>query len=131
MLNPSDSSLCYCEPDLLFTHVIGEVKINMPSNDALGFIETRGYVGAIEAADAALKSADVTLISTQKADAGLVTVILQGDVASVRAAVSAGSAAAKRVGELVSENVIARSAEGLEKLTQPAETRQRSSKAVK
>lgn len=91
----------------------------MSNYEALGFIETRGYVGAIEAADAALKSADVTLVSTQKADAGLVTVTLQGDVASVRAAVSAGSAAAKRIGELVSENVIARPAQGLESLTKP------------
>ncbi len=92
---------------------------SMPYNEALGLIETRGYIGAIEAADAALKSADVTLVSTQKADAGLVTIILQGDVASVRAAVSAGSAAAKRIGELVSENVIARPAAGLTRLTNP------------
>lgn len=91
----------------------------MSNFEALGLIETRGYVGAIEAADAALKSADVQLVSTQKADAGLVTVIVRGDVASVRAAVSAGSAAAKRIGELVSENVIARPAVGLDALTNP------------
>ena len=76
--------------------------------DALGLIETRGFIGGIEAADAALKSADVTLVGTQKADAGLVTVMLRGDVASVKAAVEAGSAAARRVGELVAGHVIAR-----------------------
>lgn len=80
----------------------------MPNFDALGMIETKGYVGMIEAADAAVKAAEVVLVSRQKADAGLVTILLRGDVASVRAAVDAGAAAARRVGELVSAHVIPR-----------------------
>jgi ethanolamine utilization protein EutM len=88
----------------------------MSGGDALGMIETRGYVGMLEAADAALKSAEVRVVSRQKVDAGLVTVLLRGDVASVRVAVDAGSAAARRVGELVSAHVIARPDESISKL---------------
>ncbi len=88
----------------------------MSDKDALGMIETRGFVGTVEAADAALKAAEVEIVSSQKADAGLVTVLLRGDVASVRAAVDAGAAAARRVGELVSAHVIARTAEGIDKI---------------
>lgn len=73
---------------------------------ALGLIETRGLVGAIEAADAATKAADVELIGRERADAGLMTIKLRGDVAAVKAAVDAGAAAAQRVGELVSVHVI-------------------------
>jgi ethanolamine utilization protein EutM len=73
---------------------------------ALGLIETRGLIGSIEAADAMLKSADVTLIKQEKVDAALVTVLVQGDVSAVQAAVDAGKEAAKRVGELVSALVI-------------------------
>lgn len=69
-------------------------------------IETRGLVGLIEAADAAVKAAEVRLVSKQKADLGLVTILMHGDVASVKAAVDAGAAAARRVGELVSAHVI-------------------------
>lgn len=79
-------------------------------------IETKGYVGMIEAADAAAKAADVVLVSRQKADAGLVTILMRGDVASVRAAVDAGAAAARRVGELVSAHVIARPDESISML---------------
>jgi microcompartment protein CcmL/EutN len=80
---------------------------------ALGLVETKGYVGAIEAADAGLKAADVRLLSSERADAGLVTVMFGGDVAAVRAAVSAGAAAAERVGHLVSSHVIPRPHEQL------------------
>ncbi len=73
---------------------------------ALGMIETRGLIGSIEAADAMLKSADVTLVKQEKIDAALVTVLVQGDVSAVQAAVDAGKAAAARVGELVSAHVI-------------------------
>lgn len=73
---------------------------------ALGMIETRGLIGSIEAADAMLKSADVSLLRQEKVDAALVTVLIQGDVSAVQAAVEAGSAAAARVGELVSAHVI-------------------------
>ena len=81
----------------------------MAWNDgALGLVETKGLVGAIEAADAGLKAANVRLLSTERADAGLVTVMFGGDVAAVRAAVDAGSSAAQRVGQLVSAHVIPR-----------------------
>jgi ethanolamine utilization protein EutM len=75
---------------------------------ALGLIETRGLVGAIEAADAATKAADVKLVGRERADAGLMTIKVTGDVAAVRAAVDAGAAAAQRVGELISVHVIPR-----------------------
>ena len=73
---------------------------------ALGMVETRGLVGAIEAADAMVKAANVTLIGKEKIGSGLVTVMVRGDVGAVKAAVDAGAAAAKRVGELVSVHVI-------------------------
>lgn len=75
---------------------------------ALGMVETRGLVGAIEAADAGTKAADVRLLGRELADAALVTVYFAGDVAAVKAAVDAGAAAARRVGELVSVHVIPR-----------------------
>ena len=86
---------------------------------ALGLIETRGLVGAIEAADAMTKAAEVTLVGKERADAGLMTVKIIGDVAAVRAAVDAGAAAAQRVGELVSAHVIPRPADDLEILIYP------------
>lgn len=76
--------------------------------EALGMVETRGLVGAIEAADAMVKAANVTLIGKEKIGSGLVTVMVRGDVGAVKAAVDAGAAAAKRVGELFSVHVIAR-----------------------
>ena len=75
---------------------------------ALGLIETRGFVGAVEAADAMVKAANVTLLGKELVGAGLVTVLVRGDVGAVKASVDAGAAAAKRVGELVSVHVIAR-----------------------
>jgi microcompartment protein CcmL/EutN len=75
---------------------------------ALGLIETKGLVGAIEAADAMVKAAEVTLVGKERTGGGLILVKITGDVASVRAAVDAGAAAAKRVGELVSVHVIPR-----------------------
>lgn len=78
------------------------------SGEALGLIETRGLVGAIEAADAGLKAAHVRLLGSERADAGLVTVKFAGDTAAVKAAVDAGAAAAERVGQLVSVHVIPR-----------------------
>jgi microcompartment protein CcmL/EutN len=73
---------------------------------ALGMVETRGLVGAIEAADAMVKAANVKLIGKEKVGSGLVTVMVRGDVGAVKAAVDAGAAAAKRVGELFSVHVI-------------------------
>jgi ethanolamine utilization protein EutM len=75
---------------------------------ALGMIETKGLVGAIEAADAMVKSANVTLVGKEKIGSGLVTVMVRGDVGAVKSAVDAGAAAAKRVGELMSVHVIPR-----------------------
>jgi len=82
-----------------------------PSGDALGMVETRGFVGMIEAADAMLKTANVTFVGWQKVDAGLVTAIVRGDVASVKAATDAGAAAARKVGDLVGVHVIPRPAD--------------------
>ncbi len=75
---------------------------------ALGMVETKGLVGAIEAADAMVKAANVTLIGKEQIGSGLVTVMVRGDVGAVKASVDAGAAAAKRVGELVSVHVIPR-----------------------
>jgi len=75
---------------------------------ALGMVETRGIVGAIEAADAMVKAANVTLIGKVKVGGALVTVMVRGDVGAVKAAVDAGAAAAERVGELISCHVIPR-----------------------
>lgn len=75
---------------------------------ALGMIETKGLVGSIEAADAMVKAANVSLIGKVLVGGGLVTVMVRGDVGAVKAAVDAGSAAAKRIGELVSVHVIPR-----------------------
>jgi ethanolamine utilization protein EutM len=75
---------------------------------ALGMIETRGLVGAIEAADAMVKAANVNLIGKEHVGGGLVTVMVRGDVGAVKAATDAGAAAAQRVGELISVHVIPR-----------------------
>ena len=76
--------------------------------EALGMVECMGLVAMIEAADAMVKAADVKLVGYEKIDAGLVTAIVRGDVAAVKAATDAGAAAARRVGELVSVHVIPR-----------------------
>ena len=76
--------------------------------EALGMIETKGLVGAIEAADAMVKAANVHLVGRELVGGGLVTVVVRGDVGAVKAAVDAGAAAAKRVGELISVHVIPR-----------------------
>ena len=75
---------------------------------ALGMIETRGLIGSIEAADAMVKAADVTLIGKVHVGGGLVTVMVRGEVGAVKAAVDAGAAAAQRVGNLISQHVIPR-----------------------
>ena len=78
------------------------------SQNALGMIETKGLVGAVEAADAMVKAANVELIGREQVGSGLVTVMVRGDVGAVKAATDAGAAAAERVGELVSIHVIPR-----------------------
>ena len=75
-------------------------------NNALGLVETKGLVGAIEAADAMVKSANVQLVGYEKIGSGLITVMVRGDVGAVKAAVDAGSAAASAVGEVKSCHVI-------------------------
>jgi len=76
--------------------------------DALGMIETKGFVGMVEAADAMLKAAKVELVGYEKIGGGYVTAVVRGDVAAVKAAVEAGARGAERVGELVSTHVIPR-----------------------
>lgn len=76
--------------------------------EALGMVECRGMVAMIEAADAMVKTANVTLVGYEKIDAGLVTAIVRGDVAAVKSAVEAGAAAARRIGEVLSTHVIPR-----------------------
>ena len=78
------------------------------NEEALGLIETRGFVGVVEAADAAVKAASVQLAAFEQSTGGLVTIKLVGDVAAVQSAVEAGANAAQRVGELVSKHVIPR-----------------------
>ena len=84
--------------------------------EALGMIETRGLVAAVEAADSMLKAANVTLIGTEKIGSGLVSVMVRGDVGAVKAAVEAGGANAARLGELVATHVIPRPHSDVEKI---------------
>ena len=81
---------------------------HMDTQGALGMVETRGFIGSVEAADAMVKAAHVVLVGTEYIGAGYVTVLVRGDVGSVKAATDAGAAAARRVGELVSVHVIPR-----------------------
>jgi ethanolamine utilization protein EutM len=84
--------------------------------DALGMIETRGFIGSVEAADAMVKAANVQLVGTEYIGAAYVTVLVRGDVGAVKAATDAGAAAARRVGELVSVHVIPRPHADVERL---------------
>src|SRR5271156_4566416 len=85
-------------------------------SDAIGMIETKGYVGSVEASDAMVKAANVTLIKTVAIGGGLITVFATGDVGSVKAAVDAGAKAAAKVGELISSHILARPHEDLMKV---------------
>ena len=84
--------------------------------EALGMVETRGLTAAIEAADAMVKAANVSLIGTEKIGSGLVTVMVRGDVGAVKAAVESGAASASRLGELVATHVIPRPHADVEKI---------------
>mgnify|MGYP000941339558 CR=1 FL=1 len=77
-------------------------------SEALGMVETKGYVGSVEAADAMAKAASISLVKTVAIGGAMITVMVKGDVGSVKAAVEAGSKAAAKVGELISSHVIAR-----------------------
>ncbi len=87
---------------------------NLMAEKALGLVETKGLVGSIEAADAMVKAANVRLVGREKIGGGYVTVMVRGDVGAVKAATDAGAAAAQRVGELVSVQVIPRPHEDVE-----------------
>ena len=89
-------------------HNIIPVNEMEAQRDALGMVETRGFIGSVEAADAMVKAANVALVGTEYIGAGYVTVLVRGDVGAVKAATDAGAAAARRVGELVSVHVIPR-----------------------
>ena len=90
-------------------------KLNMVQQ-ALGMVETRGLVAAIEAADAMLKAANVELVGTEKIGSGLVSVMVRGDVGAVKAAVETGSAAAANLGEVIATHVIPRPHTDVEKI---------------
>ncbi len=89
-------------------------------SEAIGMIETKGYVGSVEASDAMVKAANVILVKTVPIGGGLITVFARGDVGNIKAAVDAGSKAAGKVGELVSSHIIARPHEDLLKIFIPA-----------
>lgn len=84
--------------------------------EALGLVETRGLIGAVEAADAMVKAANVNLLGYQKIGSGLVTVMVRGDVGAIKAATDAGANAAQKVGEVVSVHVIPRPHTDVEKI---------------
>ena len=86
------------------------------NNEALGMVETKGLVGSIEAADAMVKAAEVTLIGTEKIGSGLVSVMVRGDVGAVKAAVESGTAAASKLGEIIATHVIPRPHADVEKI---------------
>lgn len=85
-------------------------------SEALGLIETRGFVALVEASDAMVKAANVTLVGYEKIGGGYVTAIVRGDVAAVKAATDAGAAAANKVGEIVTVHVIPRPHGNVEKI---------------
>lgn len=91
------------------------------NGEALGMVETRGLIPAIEAADAMVKAANVKLIGYEKIGSGLVTVMVRGDVGATKAATDAGAAAARKVGEVVSVHVIPRPHSDVEKILPKAE----------
>lgn len=97
------------------------------SQEALGMVETRGFVGSVEAADAMVKAANVVLIGKEYIGAGYVTVFVRGDVGAVKAATDAGAAAARRVGELVSVHVIPRPHQEVEKILPGAQPQPKTS----
>lgn len=99
--------------EIKVTEIKEEIKM---VQQALGMVETRGLVASIEAADAMLKAANVTLVGTEKIGSGLVTVMVRGDVGAVKAAVEAGSNCASHLGELIATHVIPRPHSDVEKV---------------
>ena len=92
---------------------IQAISMDTP-RDALGMVETKGFIGSVEAADAMVKAANVQLVGSECIGAGYVTVLVRGDVGAVKAATDAGAAAARRVGELIGVHVIPRPADDVE-----------------
>ncbi|WP_454617646.1 BMC domain-containing protein [Bradyrhizobium cenepequi] len=90
---------------------------------ALGLVETRGLVAAIQAADAMVKAANVKLVTRQQPGGGFVSIIVQGDVGAVKAAVDAGAAAANQIGKVVSTHIIPRPHDGMEDILERAPVR--------
>ena len=101
------------EEKIIIKNIKEEIKM---SQEALGMIETRGLVAAIEAADAMVKAANVQLIGTEKIGSGLVSVMVRGDVGAVKSAVEAGGNAASRLGEIIATHVIPRPHGDVEKI---------------
>ncbi len=99
--------------------------------EALGLVETRGFVGAIEAADSMVKAANVKIVGKEKTGSGLVTIMVRGDVGAVKAAIEAGGEAARRVGELVSVHIIPRPHEDVEMLLEKTEGKGKGKAKVK
>ena len=95
---------------------VAQKEEKIMAQEALGMVETRGLVAAIEAADSMLKAANVTLVGTEKIGSGLVSVMVRGDVGAVQAAVEAGASNASRLGELVATHVIPRPHNDVEKI---------------
>ncbi len=91
-------------------------EVRKMAQEALGMVETRGLVAAIEAADSMLKAANVVLVGTEKIGSGLVSVMVRGDVGAVKAAVEAGDASARRLGEVIATHVIPRPHSDVEKI---------------
>ena len=99
--------------------------------EALGLVETRGFVGAIEAADSMVKAANVKIVGKEKTGSGLVTIMVRGDVGAVKAAIEAGGEAARRVGELVSVHIIPRPHEDVEMLLEKPKAKAKAKAAPK
>ncbi len=91
-------------------------EVKTMAQEALGMVETRGLVAAIEAADAMLKAANVVLVGTEKIGSGLVSVMVRGDVGAVKAAVEAGGQSAQKLGEIIATHVIPRPHNDVEKI---------------
>jgi Carbon dioxide concentrating mechanism/carboxysome shell protein len=123
-LNSEESKKVTAEKSALEVSTTKQIKINdnkiqevkIMNNEALGMVETRGLVAAIEAADAMVKAANVQLVGTEKIGSGLVSVLVRGDVGAVKAATEAGAAAAQRLGEIIAVHVIPRPHTDIEKI---------------
>ncbi len=118
VIAPVEAKAAKAEPKTVktTTKTIKEQENKTMVQQALGMVETRGLVAAIEAADAMLKAANVELVGTEKIGSGLVSVMVRGDVGAVKAAVEAGLAAAQKLGEIIATHVIPRPHSDVEKI---------------